>query len=55
MIRENYKERKTESEAEKLEAVEIHLMVGLRQKTREKQEKKQIQVFMWIEAFISLK
>lgn len=46
MIRENYKERKTESEAEKPEAVEIHLVAGSRQKTREKQEKKQIQVFL---------
>ena len=44
MIRENYKERKTESEADKPKAVEIHLVAGSRRITREKQDKKQIQV-----------
>ena len=39
MIRENYKERKTESKAEKPKAVEIHLVAGSRWKTRETRQK----------------
>lgn len=39
MIRENYKERKTESKAEKPKAVEIHLVAGSRWKMRETRQK----------------